>query len=329
MAERSSLNQVIQIGVESTPGTAVATTKRFQSIGIEPSPTVELDQFRPSGQKFRSLATLNKEWVTAQVAGKPTYTEIIYMLSSLIDTGTITTPGGATNARNWNFAPDSFDDDTPITYTVEHGSSFRADRFAHGLMTEMSMSFSRSSVELSGSMMGQELEDGVTLTGSQTSLDLIPVLPSEVSVYLDDTAAELGDTKLTRVISAEASLSSRFNPVWVLDAAEDSFVAVVEAEPDLSCTLVMEADSVGMAQLTTMRTGVSKFLRIHAVSGTEIDAATNNYELMIDVAVKVSDTSGFSDSDGIYAIEWSFVGVHDATWGQALDVNVQNAATAL
>ena len=329
MTERSSLNQVVQVGVEITPGTNVATTKRFQSIGIEPSPTVELDQFRPSGQKFRSLATLNKEWVTAQIAGKPTYTELIYVLSSLIDTGTVTTPGGATLARNWQFIPDSFDDDTPITYTVEHGSSFRADKFNYGIVTETSFTFSRSSVELSGSMMGQAIQDSITLTGSQTFLDLVPILPSEVSVYLDTTAAGLGGTQLSRVLSVEVGLSSRFAPVWVLDASESSFVAVIESEPDLSATMTMEADAEGMAQLTQMRAGSSAFLRIESTSTQEIDAATNNYLLTMDLAMKVSDTAGFSDSDGIYAVEWSFVGVHDGTWGQAFEVNVVNDLTAL
>ena len=328
MAERSSLNQVVQIGVETTAGTGVATTKRFQSIGIEPSPTVELDQFRPSGQKFRSLATLNKEWVTASISGRPTYTEVIYILSSLLDVAVITTPADATDARNWRFTPNAFDDDAPVTYTVEHGSSFRADKFTYGIVTEGTFTFSRSSVEMSGSMMGQAIQDGITLTGSQTSLALVPVLPSEVSVYLDDVASELGDTQLSRVLSAEVALSSRYAPVWVLDASESSFVAVIESEPDLSATITMEADAEGMAQLVTMRAGTSKFLRIGAVGGV-IDATFNTYLLNLDVAVKVSDTAGFSDSDGIYAIEWSFVGVYDTTWEKAIEANVVNRLTAL
>lgn len=327
MAERSSLNQVVQIGVETTQGTAVVATKKFQSISIEPSPSVELDQFRPAGQKFRSLSTLNKEWVTAQVAGKPTYSEIIYILSSVIDTGVITTPGGGTLARNWQFIPDSTDDDTPVTYTIEHGSSFRADRFAYGIVTETTLSFSRSSTELTGSIMGQALEDDFTLTAGTADLALEPVLPSHVSVYLDDTAAVLGTTQLSRVISTEFSLSSRFAPVWVLDASESSYVAVVESEPDLSATMTMEADAEGMAQLATMRLGDTKFLRIESIGAlAEVGV---NYQLDIDVAVKVSDTAGFSDSDGIYAVEWSFIGVHDGTWGQAMEVNAVNLLTAL
>lgn len=329
MAERSSLNQVIQVGVETVPGTAVAATRRFQALGIEPSPNMEIDQFRPMGQKYRSIATLSKEWVTASLSGRGSYTELVYVLSSVIDTATITTPIGATSSRLWTFTPDSFGDDNPRTYTVEHGSAFRADRFAYGLVTEVGMSFSRDSVELSGSMMGTALEDNITLTPSGvTSVPLVPILSSDLSVFMDNTAAALGTTQLGRVISAEFSLGSRFSPVWVMDATENSYVAVIESEPDLTMSLMMEADSEGMAQLATVRNGGTRFIRIRAVDSSTIEVG-HNYEFTLDFAGKVSDTGGFSDSDGIYAIEWSFVGVHDPAWNKAYEIRIKNNLTAL
>ena len=329
MAERSSLNQVVQVGVETTSGTAVAANRKFQSISIEPTPVFQIDQFRPAGQKYRALATLSKEWSTASVSGRGSYTELVYLLSSLIDTATITTPGGATNARDWDFTSDSFDDDAPKTLTVEHGSSFRADRFAYGIVNEFGMSFTRDTVEISGGMMGTAIEDAITMTAAPTTVALVPILPDELSVYIDTTAAGLGGTKVSRVVSAEFSLSSRFNPVWVLDAAENSFVAIIESEPDLTLSLTMEADAEGMGILTPVRAGDSRFIRIASTSAVEIDAGTNNYEFELDFAGKVSDTGGFSDSDGLYAIEWSFVGVHDTTWGKAFNMRLRNALTAL
>jgi len=262
MAERSALNQVVQIGVETTPGTAVAATKKFNAVGIEPSPSLEVDQFRPAGQKYRSLATLNKEWTQASVAGRGTYTELVYLLSSIVDTATITTPTGATSARDWTFTPDSFNDDSVKTFTVEHGSSFRADRFAHAIMTDLSLSFSRDGVSLQGGMIGRAIEDNITLTSGTTTVDLVPIFPTEVSVYMDSTSGALGTTKLNRVVSVDFSLGSRFAPVWVIDSAQSSFAAVIESEPNVQMSMLMEADSEGMAQLTQLRNGDTKFIRI-------------------------------------------------------------------
>lgn len=329
MPERSSLNQVVQIGVETTPGTSVAASKRLQSISIEPSPSVEMDQFRPTGSKYNTLSTLSKEWTEASVTGRATYSEIIYVLSSVLTTGVITSPDatGAPTARKWVFSPSTTADDAPKTYTIEHGSSVRADKFTYGLMTEVGMAFSRDTVEVTGSLMGRAMTDGIALTANPTLVPLIPVLPTQVSVYLDNTSATLGTTKLTRALTAEWSLGGRFGPLWVLDAANPSYVTHIETEPDLSASLMLEADAQGMGLLNTLRAGDTKFLRIEALGG--IIGGAIRYTMTIDMAVKVSDMGGFSDADGVYAAEFSFTGVHDSTWGKAIEVSVVNTETAL
>lgn len=327
MAERSSLNQNIQIGVESTKGVAVAATKRLQSIGIEPSVSVETSQFRPIGSKFNALSVLGKEWVEAGISGRGTYTEIIYALSSVMTTAV--TSEVETGATQWTFTPNSRDDDNPKTFTVEHGSSVRADRFTYGIFTELGMSFSRDAIEVTGSLMGRALEDGITMTSVGVSaIPLVPILPTQVSVYLDDTDDDLGTTKLTRMISGEFSLGGRYGPVWVLDAANPSWVNHIETEPDLSCTMLLQADTQGMAMLNQLRSGDTKFLRIEAI-GDDIGETSTPYRFTLDMAVKISDTGGFSDQDGVYAIEFSGLGVTDGEWGKAVEINVVNELTAL
>ena len=327
MAERSSLTQNIQIGVESTPGTPVAATKRLQSIGIEPSVSVETSPFRPIGSKFNALSTLGKEWVEASITGRGTYTELQYALSSVMTTAVASQPVAGT--QKWTFTPANRDADTPKTFTVEHGSSVRADRFSYGLVTEFGMTFNRDAIEVTGSMMGRALEDGITMTSAGvTSPPLVPILPTQVTAYLDTSGATLGTTKLTRLISAEFSLGGRYGPVWVVDAANPSFVNHVETEPDLTCTLLVQADSQGMGLLGNLRTGDTRFLRIEAIGGM-IGATAQPYTFTLDMAMKVSDTGGFSDADGVYAIEFSGLGVNDATWGKAVEISLINELTAL
>ena len=328
MAERTSIAQLIQIGVESTPGTSVSATKKFQATSIEPSIRAEVDRFRPMGTKYETFVAENKEWVEARLSGKLNYTEIVYLLSSLVDTATISTPAMATNTRNWNFTSDATSEDTPKTFTVEHGSSVRADKFTYGLVTELGMSFNRNSCEFTGGMIGQRLTDGITMTSmGVTTVALEPVIANQVSVYIDTTSGGLGGTKLTRALSTEWHLGSRYNPLWVLDAANSSWVAAVETAPDLTMNLTVEADSEGMGQLTNLRSGDTVWARIEAV-GDLIESTFYN-KLTIDMPVKLVGTGGFSDQDGVYAVEWNFVGVYDSTWGKPFDINVRNTLTAL
>jgi len=160
-----------------------------------------------------------------------------------------------------------------------------------------------------------------------TSPALIPILPTQVTAFLDDTAAALGTTKLSRLISGTFHLGSRFGPVWVLDAANPAFVNHIETAPDLTATLLLQADLAGMEMLETLRTGDTKFLRIEAIGGV-IGTTAEPYRLTIDIAIKISDTGGFSDQDGVYAIEFTGLGVNDGVWDKALQITmVTDAAT--
>lgn len=330
---RASISQTVQIGLEATKGDAVAADKKLQSLSIEPSINPETNQFRPMGQKWPSIVSLNREWVTAGVSGAPTYDEIVYPLSSVLETAAVTQPD-ATNAPSvylWTFTPSSTDIDTFRTFTVEQGDSTRAHRFAYGVFTEFGLDISRAGIDLSGSMIGQSLEDGVTLTASPTTLPLVPVLPNDVSVFMDDTAAGLGTTKLASgagpAFSANFNIGDRHGPVWPIDAAVDSFAETVETEPSGTLELTLEADATSMGLLTTLRDGDTKFVRIESVGAVIEDVQT--YRLTIDLAVKVESIGSFDDEDGVYVVPPSFTLVHDADWGQALQLEVQNSTASL
>lgn len=325
MTQRASIFEGVQIGVEVTPGTAVAANKLLQSISIQPGIKANIKKFRPMGRKFASLAMPGKEWVEAKVTGMPTYDELPYVLASLVKAVTPVAEG--TLGKKWTFSPTSTGPDTVKTYTVEQGSSVRAHKFAYGLMTGTTFNFTRDEISLDGSMLGRALDDGITLTATPTAIPAIPVLGNEVSVYLADTYAGLTGATAGVPMSASWGLTERFSPFWALNAAYTSFVEPVESEPKLECKLKLPADAAGMALLATMRTGATKFLRIEAV-GAEIEA-TKNYRFTIDTAVKVMNVSEFSDEDGVFAIEWTFEAVDDPTWGKATELVVVNTLASL
>lgn len=328
MAERTSITQVTQIGVEATPGTAVAATKKLQAISIEPGIKAEVQSFRPMGGKFPVLAALGKEWTEASISGQAVYTDLVYLLAGVLAYAAptqITTPDG--KAYRWTFTPAQSAEDTVKTFTVEHGSAARAGRFSYGLVTQFGLKIDRGGLEVSGSMLGQRYEDNKSLSASPTAIEPIPILPTQVDVYIDDEADDLGTTKLLRVPSVEFEISDRFGPLWVLNSDNDSWVTHVETEPSATLKLLVEADAAGMALLTAMRTGTKKFVRVQA-TGAEIETG-NDYELTLDLCGTVTEVSEFSDSDGIYAIEWTFQATYDATWKKALTVDVVNTLSAL
>lgn len=327
MTERSTVSQVVQIGVETTPGTSVAASKRLQSLSIEPSINATVNRFRPQGSKYETVAAIGKELVGAQLSGTGTYDEIIYPLSSVLTTGVHTTLAG--DGEQWVFTPAVFSEDTPKTFTVEYGSDVRAHKFTYGMVTEFGIDISRDSVGLSGALMGRRITDGITLTAAPTTFPLVPMLPNSFDVFVDDTFAGIGSTKLGRALTCNWRIGNRSNPVWVIDSAQSSFVAHVETVPTLECSMMLEADTAGMAYLDDLRSGGTIFTRILSTGPAIPDAASDVYSFQIDMPSKIVNTGGFSDQDGVYAIEWTLTGTPDEDLGSALEVTVVNSLAAL
>lgn len=326
MVERATLFQGVQIGLESVPGTLVPANKKLLATGFQIGITPEVNIYKPAGYKYPTIASLDTEWVEGSLDGQMSYTDITYLLASLISADTPEASG--TTGQEWIFVSDSDGPDAPVTFTVEQGSSVRAHRFGHCLVTGLTLTFNTDGTELSGSFIGTALEDGVTMTASPTEIEPVPIMRPQIAVYLADTAAGLdGATALARALSVEWALTDRFAPVVTLNQSTD-WDTYIESEPSGRVTLMLEADAEGMGLLSTMRDGDTKFIRVQA-TGEQIGAGPATYELTIDTAFKVSNVDPFDDEEGIFAIQWTGSFVHDATWGKSFQASVVNDLTAL
>lgn len=176
---------------------------------------------------------------------------------------------------------------------------------------------------------GGNVTSTATASGAApTTIGLVPVSSPQVLVYLATTQAGLATASpLARNFSVSVGLTNRFGPVWVLNGTRE-YAAHVELAPELSMSLLVEADDEGMAQLPRMQAGSTVWLRVQATSPTMI-TGTSPYTMTIDAAGKITEPSAFSDEGGVYAIEWAMTGVADPTWGKALQIVVQNGIASL
>lgn len=335
---RSTVAQVVQVGREVVPGTAVVANRRLGSLSLAMSSEVESEARRVKGSKYPTYVVNNKEWSTVSLEGTATYDEIVYPLSSAFTAATVTAVmDGATptGVFEWTFSPATTGADAPVTFTIEEGDAAQAERIAHVLFTDFGLEMSRSEVTMSGEAFGQRMNTGLVLNPSATAVaaNQVPILPGQVCIYVSDTRAGLGTpaSRQGKALSISPSISGRYSPVWYLNCTLESFGAFVETpEPDFTLDYMVEADANGLAWLDRYRTGVTQYVRIEATGPTIYNGTTPaGYLFQWDAAVKTLEPGAKSDEDGVYAISPSLQVVHDATWGRATQIKVRNTIGVL
>lgn len=317
MGEKATIFQTVQIGIESTPGTPVAANRKLTSVSIVPAIKTENKVLRAIGNKYPSLAVVNKEWTEASVeAEQLTYNEILYLLSSLLSQPT-PVQQGATAAYKWTFASNTSAEDAGKTFTVEQGDANYAWRAAGVKVTGLEFTFKRDEVSVSGSSIGKALETGITMTASPTSMTPKPVLPAHLKLYMADSQTGLDSAQaVSRGFGLTWSLTDKNSLVWPI--GQDP--VLIESEPKLEAKLSLATDSVGLGLIAQMRNASTKWFRLKA-EGDIIEGAYK-YTFQIDFPANITEAGEFSDEDGIYLVEWTLAGIHDATWGKAFQIDV-------
>ena len=84
MPELATIATTVQIGKESTPGTGVAAGKLLRYTDFSLEPTVDTVAFKPMGTKINSTVLPGKDYTPLSINGQGSYSEIVYLLSSLL-----------------------------------------------------------------------------------------------------------------------------------------------------------------------------------------------------------------------------------------------------
>lgn len=312
----ATIFQGIQIGVESTPGTAVPANKKLLSVSMIPTPQVEVKPFKAMGNKYSSFASLNKEWAGLKIDGVPTYNELVYLLSSLLHYSA-PVQQGTTTAYKWSFSSNTSAADVGKTFTIEQGDGNYAWRVAGAKVSGLTLSFPRSEVKVSGNGIGQEFEIGITLTTNPTSLTPVPILPTHVKFYMADTQAGLASAQaLTKSFSMEYSLTDKFGLAWAVGQDPQA----VEGEPNASAKIVVATDAEGMGLITALRNASTKWFRIEATG--ETIAETYKHKFTLDFPAQIDNVNDPTNLENVYTVEFGLLPIHDSAWGKSMKIDI-------
>jgi hypothetical protein len=228
-------------------------------------------------------------------------------------------------ASRRDYEIDDLGADNIQTYTVEQGDKARTRKYVstYVMVTSLSVSSERAGeVEVSSDLLGRRLKSSATAvtTAGVLEADTVYATPEMVEVYMDDSSASLGTTKMVNA-SIEIELSDRFSPSWFHDRTLESYLDHVETRYSLELTMQMAEGSVIDDLLSKARAGQRKFVRFD-ILGPQINTAAGQpsgvrYRFQWDIACQISDSYSFSDEDGVYMVEVSMAAVRDGAWGRS------------
>jgi hypothetical protein len=329
MPERTVITELVQLGMEVTYGTGVAATKRLASMGFDLSPEFEATRIRPMGFKVDTIVAPIREWAGGDIVGYPTYNELPYVFESLLKT---TTPSTTTGVTTWTWDWSTSSVETVKSYTIEQGdTATRAHEVAGGVINGWNCTWTRTGdPTMGGSVIAQAFTDGITPTPALTAAAPIPILPTHIDVYADPLWANVGTTKLTRVMEVGVTIDSMWDGLWVLNTTNASFVALIQQAPDITLSLTVEADAAGMGLLTAMRAGTAQAYQIKATGPTIVGGTpTTPNSMKIDFMGAIDSAPSLGDTDGVRTAQWTIRNTHDATSGKALRVIIVNGLGSL
>lgn len=278
MAEVMTINQIVQLGVEGTPGVAPGggSNKLLTGLKIQLDPDFGHTEYAAMGQRFDTVSVPTMEKSKLKGDGPMTYTEKIYVASGVYGAATITTPAGGVNARQWVWAPALSGVIAGQTYQLQQGGSVRARQVNYATFTDATDNVTRKECKTSVGGFAQRIQDGISLTASPTAVSLVPVMPEDWNVYLDYTSAQIGQTKLTRCFAANYGITGMYGDVWPLDRSQPSFAVTVNQKPALALDLSLLADSSLTALWAQARAAGKVYVRYEAVSALLAD----NYQTL-------------------------------------------------
>lgn len=260
--ERASIFQSIKLAPEAVPGTAPTSGyKKLTALGLTPTINPIVNSYRPAGQKYTTVTALNKEDSTWALDGIPTFTEIVYPLSSVLTEALITAAGGTTSAAagsrvmgadgtHWFFKPSAIDADAPISFTAYKGSIVAAERASFMRVDSLTLTFNRNESTLSGSAMARALEASQSMPGNEVQQVAVNATGGTFTItYAGQTTTAIAfNATAATVLAALEALSNI--PVGALRVMQ-----TVAASPAFTYTIEF-GGSLGETNVAAVTTGV-------------------------------------------------------------------------
>lgn len=266
---RSSVNQQVQVGVESAHGSTAAANRLLDAFMWTFGAKVATKQYRGTGRQHPSSSAELTEYSGGKISGPWDYAQCVYPLSSLWGGATITAHAGTSTVYDWKWTPPLVGSyaASAKTFTLQQGDALDAEQYPFAVFTSCGYSFTRKQdVQVSGDYFAQTMTEGATLTASPTNVQQIPAVGAQFTMYLDATAANIGVTLLLDPLKIDYMPSGYYDPYWPVNRANASYTELIDKEKKNELKFTLQANSTGLAiRGNYLQNGARAYVRVQGV----------------------------------------------------------------
>jgi hypothetical protein len=323
MAQGIKALRRLQMGKETTPGTAVAATSYWRGTGtiqdnlttVFPNEDIGIipGVDRSYQPKTEALLTLDPTPATFEQVG--------YIFQMGICASTSSTDA---NGYYWDYDFPVATSDARVstdlrTYTWEGGDNAQAEEFAYGFVRSFTLSGSAGeALMMSAEIVGREVGTS-TFTGSLSIPTVTEILFSKGSLYVDPTSDSVGTTQISNeFLDMDLSVTTGWIPVYTADG-NLYFSFVKQAMPEIILSITFEHNTNAIAQIAAWRAETAKQIRL------QFDGATGN-QLIIDMAGKWDNFSKIGERDGNDIVTGTFRARYNSTASLFCEFEVHTAS---
>jgi hypothetical protein len=291
----------IQLGAESTAGTAVAATTIWRGMGTikddRETVFVEEDVGYLGGvdraYQPKYLATLDLESVPA------TFEQLPYILEMGIELETPTQDGAGTDYI-YSYDGPTTAQNTPRTFTIEGGDDQQAEEMEYAHAESFTIEGEAGqAVMMQATLKGRQVVT-TSFTGALSLPTVEEILTSKGNLFIDDVSGTIGTTQKTNtLLSFALNWTTGFQPVWTADG-QLYFSFVKQVMPEIVLDVTFEHDGTAVAEIANWRAETSRLIRLlfeGSVFGTP-GTTYNNKTLIIDLAGRWDNFDKIGEQDG-------------------------------
>lgn len=333
MTQGAKFLKIVQLGRETTPGTAVAATTIWRGMGS----LEQMDVHEFPEENIGILPGADREY-KSQVGGQisleaipATFEQLCYLLEmgvGLVQTGAA---DGAGSDKIYTYTMPTTQGTLASTYTVEGGDNAGAEEMEYAYCPEFTLEGNAGeALMMSGVLQGRQISTA-TFTSPISLPSVEDVIFAKGKIYIDDADGTIGTTQFTNTwLNANISVKTGLTAVRTAEGFL-YFSILKRIQPEITVNFTFEHNDNSIAEKLNWTNGTARLIRM-IWEGSAVTTAGTTYTyktLQIDMAGKWEKFDPIGDQDGNDIIPATFRARYNATSGLYAAFTVVNELTSL